>query len=464
MLEKVKNYVEKRHMLKSEDRVIVGVSGGADSICLVLVLLELQKSIDFDMVAVHVNHGLRGAEADADEAYVKAFCAEHGILCESYFADVELIAKNRKQSTEEAGREVRREFFRQALRTHCGTKIALAHHQDDSAETLLINLARGTGLKGLGGIAPVKGEVIRPLLCVRRSEIETYLQNRNVSYCIDRTNQSDEYTRNRIRNHVIPYLEREINPKVVEHMNETMEQIRQIQELLETQTQEAWEQCVVKGDAGYIVMEKPYRAVTNVVQPLLLKRVLTEVSGHEKDLESVHFNQLQELFDKQSGRKVDLPYQMEGKRIYQGIAVRIKNESEEELSEEIIYDTKDSEAVFHRGSRTIRCRIVKEKTLEKSNTGWFDCDIIENNLSFRTRREGDYITIHPDGRKQKLKSYFINQKIPQEERDRIMLVADGNHILWIVGHRQNCAYQVTTETKRILEIQIDEGESYGRDN
>ena len=115
-------------------------------------------------------------------------------------------------------------------------------------------------------------------------------------------------------------------------------------------------------------------------------------------------------------------------------------------------------------NRVIRCKLIKEKTFEKSNTGWFDCDIIKNNLSFRTRREGDYITIHPDGRTQKLKSYFINEKIPKEERDRILLVADGNHILWIVGYRKNCAYQVHEGTKRILEIQINEGENYGRDN
>ena len=180
MLEKVKQYINKWHMLKSEDKVIVGVSGGADSICLVLMLLELRKAIGFEMVAVHVNHGLRGEEADDDQEYVKHFCEKHGLLCEAYFENVELVAKKWKQSTEEAGREVRRRFFEQAMQKHGGTKIALAHHQDDSAETFFIHLARGTGLRGLGGIAPIKGQVIRPLLCVRRKEIEDYLKNYNI--------------------------------------------------------------------------------------------------------------------------------------------------------------------------------------------------------------------------------------------------------------------------------------------
>ena len=173
MQRKIEQYVSKWDMLKKEDKVITGVSGGADSICLLFVLLELQKKIPFELVVVHVNHGLRGEDADGDEAYVKELCKEHGIVCEIYSENVELIAKNRKQSTEEAGRYVRREAFQKAMQTHGGTKIALAHHKNDSVETFFMNLARGTGLKGLGGIRPVVGEYIRPLLCLERKEIET---------------------------------------------------------------------------------------------------------------------------------------------------------------------------------------------------------------------------------------------------------------------------------------------------
>ena len=462
MKDKVRNYIKKWKMLQSEDCVIVGVSGGADSICLLWMLADMQKEMDFRMVAVHVNHGLRGEEADADERYVKEFCQQLGIPCETYHADVELFSKTWKQSTEEAGREVRRAFFQETLEKHHGTKIALAHHQNDNAETFMLNLARGTGLRGLGGIAPVNGKVIRPLLCLKREEIEDFLKEEGISYCNDCTNQSDEYTRNRIRNHTMPYLQEQVNPKVIEHMNETMEQIRQVQEFLEEQVQEYWEKGVTVGGAGCLISEDIYLQTPEPIKPLLLKKVLITVCGREKDLESVHVKQLQELFQKQVGRKVDLPYQMEGRRVYQGILICLKCQEKKRL-DEVFFLGKDTEARFEIGNRVIQCKIVGEQK-QKNNTKQFNCDIIKNSICIRTRRQGDYITIHEDGRTQKLKSYFINEKIPQEERDRILLVAEGNHILWIVGYRTNPVYEVKANTKRILEIQIDEGENYGRDN
>lgn len=463
MKDKVRNYMKKWQMLQSEDCVIVGVSGGADSICLLWLLSDLQKEMGFQMVAVHVNHGLRGVEADADERFVKKCCEGLGIPCETYYADVELISKKWKQSTEETGREVRRTFFEETLEKYHGTKIALAHHQNDNAETFMLNLARGTGLRGLGGISPVNGKVIRPLLCLKREEIENYLEQKGILYCNDCTNQSDEYTRNRIRNHTIPYLQEQVNPKVIEHMNETMEQIRQVQEFLEEQIQVYWEQSVVVDTRGYWVLEEAYLQIPEAVRPLLLKKVLIAVCGKEKDLESVHVKQLQELFRKQVGRKVDLPYQMEGRRVYQGICICAKINEEIKRPDEVIFDVKDKEARFKIGNRVIHCKVVDEQ-VEKIDTKQFNCDIIKGNICIRTRRQGDYITIHEDGRTQKLKSYFINEKIPQDERDQILLIAEGNHIIWIVGYRTNPVYEVKTNTKRILEIQIDEGEDYGREN
>lgn len=465
MIEKVKNYMEKWHMLQNEDCVIVGVSGGADSICLLWVLSKLQKEMGFRMIAVHVNHGLRGQEADADEMYVKQFCKELGVVCESYYTDVELLSKKWKQSTEEAGREVRRAFFEETMQKYHGTKIALAHHQNDSAETFLINLARGTGLRGLGGIAPVNGNIIRPLLCVKREEIEEFLQDEGIAYCVDCTNKSDEYTRNRIRNHALPYLQEEVNSKVIEHMNETMEQIRQVQDFLDEQVQIYWEKSVAEEDErNYVISEEAYLQIPEAIQPLLLKKVLAEVCGREKDLEAVHVKQLHELFEKQVGRRLDLPYQMEAKRIYQGISICIKEERKELAQrKEYVFDMHGEAATFQIGNQLIHCRVTDDN-VEKNHTKRFNCDIIEGNICIRTRKQGDYITIHPDGRTQKLKSFFINEKIPQENRDKILLVAEGSHVLWVIGYRTNPVYEVKTNTKRILEIQIDEGENYGREN
>ena len=469
MLTKVKNYAEKYQMFSSEDCIIAGISGGADSVCLLLVLLELQKEIGFGIVAVHVNHGLRGKEADADEAFVKRLCVERGVPLEIYHKDVARVAKERKQSTEEAGREVRREFFEQARIKHGGTKIALAHHQNDNAETFLFRLARGTGLKGLGGMAPVKEQFVRPLLCVDRGEIESYLREHHIAYCTDVSNESDEYARNRIRNHVIPFMQTELNAKTICHMNETMEQMRLIQDYLEQQAESCLTQCVSQNECGYLVVEDQYRELPEVLKPLLLKRVLVMICKKEKDIESVHLRNVKELFDKQTGRRIDLPYQMEARRAYGGVEIYQKQEMQDMVSEEFYFDLSKKKATYHWNNYNISCCILNKmqidgETLEKSHTKRFDCDIIKHGVSIRTRRQGDYITIHPDGRTQKLKTYFINEKIPQEERDKTLLIADGSHVLWIVGHRVNCAYQTKENTNCVLEIHIDEGERHGRDN
>lgn len=468
MLEKVRRYAEKYQMLTKEDCVIAGVSGGADSVSLLLLLQKMQEEMGFTLVAVHVNHGLRGKEADADEAYVKQLCNIRRIPFESRLVDVGAVAQRRKLSVEEAGREVRREIFQEVCNRYKGTKIALAHHQNDNVETFLFRLARGTGLKGLGGMAPVNGRYIRPLLCVSRKEIENYLEEEGVAYCTDRTNHSDIYARNLIRNQVIPTMEQGINLKMVEHMNRTMEQLRQIQIYMEEQTRLYSDQCIRQTDKGILILEKPFAQVPEIFRPLVMKEALVSVCQKEKDLEEVHLRQMEELMDKQTGRRLVLPYDMEAGRVYEGVELRTGKCVETE-PEEFLLDLSRPNTVFFWGDKKICCRILNKtkidgETLQKSNTKRFDCDIIKHGIRFRTRRPGDYVTIHPDGRTQKLKTYFINEKIPQEERDKILLVADGSHILWIVGYRVNCVYQIKEHTNCVLEVCIDEGEENGRDN
>ena len=456
MIEKVKRYMQEWHMLEKDDRVIVGVSGGADSVCLLFVLSEIRNMIPFDIVVVHVNHGIRGAEADADEAYVKKLCKVLNLPMESYFENVELIAKNRKQSTEEAGREVRRACFAKAMEKYQGTKVALAHHRNDNAETFLLNLARGTGLKGLGGMRAVQGVYIRPLLCVSRLEIEQYLMERAISYCEDKSNATDDYTRNRIRNHVIPYLEQEVNSSAVAHIGETMAQLQVIQDFLEQAASTAFAEAVVEEDGTCLILKDSLDSYHEAIQPLIVKAALVKAAGAEKDLEQVHVQAVQQLFSKQTGRHLDLPYQIEARRVYEGVRIQKKElPLETEIYQEIFVE-EGEEQVFCCGDHRITCRML-EKREQKASTQGFDYDIIKNGLTIRTRRPGDYITIHPDGRTQKLKAFFINEKVPQEQRDQVLLIADGSHILWIVGMRVGCAHQITSNTKRVLEIQVEKG-------
>ena len=495
------------HMIEHGDVVIAGVSGGADSVCLLLTLCSLREKFGFEVKVCHVNHCLRGADADEDEEYVKKLCGELGVECRVFRKEVELIAEKRKQSCEEAGREVRREAFEQMCAENGGTKIATAHHRGDQAETVLLNITRGTGIRGLCGIVPVRGNRIRPLLSLTRDRIESYLRERGIVWRIDATNEEDDYTRNRIRHKVLPVLENEVNDQTVKHLESLSRQAEEICEYLDYGVRQLWKTCVSVRKKKQKYMEPPIELAIEkesflqsfpAVRKLLLQKCIGKVRGGQKDLASVHIQAVLELFDRQVGKSVDLPGGVTAKRTYGGVeitkqaqsAVKTENMADTEKTENIadtektenIADTADTgnmsdtaepaNAVrMEEAGKRVSLRFVEdgdilqaEEIPQKSYTKWIDYDIIKCGLCVRTRQSGDYFVIDDQGRRQKLKAWFINEKIPKEERDRMLLVADGSHIVWIPGHRMSREYKVTEKTRNIVEIKITEEEKDGRND
>lgn len=466
----VEAYIREHGMIRRDDVVITGVSGGADSVCLLFVLCALRERMGFRVSACHVNHGLRGAEADADEAFVRTLCEELGVECRFFHADVELIARNRKQSCEEAGRAVRREAFETMCRENGGTKIATAHHQNDNAETVLWNMARGTGLKGLCGIRPAAGRWIRPLLCLTRGEAEGYLKELGIRWREDATNAEDDYTRNRIRHHILPELEAQVNRAGTRHLNELSCQAREVWDYLEHGVDQAWENCVQTRESGGLrIMEKEFRQEHPAVQKQLLHRCIGYVRGQEQDIGAVHVSALEELFGRQCGRSLDLGGGVMAERGYEGVELRRgirtggRQRTDPSGAEECFGLKIPGETLLPSRGWKITCRFIEDGDMEaakefpqKSYTKWIDYDIIKCTLCARTRRGGDCITLDENGSRQKLKSYFINEKIPREDRDKMLLIADGEHIVWIPGRRLSRAYHVSSTTKKILEINITE--------
>lgn len=463
MIEKVTQFVEKWGMLHKEDKVVAGVSGGADSVCLLFVLMELQKKIDFEIIVVHVNHLLRGEDAENDEKYVKELCEKYKLTYEIYRENVKLIAKEKKESLEEAGRNVRRKAFEETLKKYNGTKIAVAHHRNDNAETFLMNLARGSGLTGLGGMRPIKENRIRPLLCLERKEIEEYLQENHIFYCTDQTNFLDDYTRNRIRHHVIKNLEQGVNEKTVAHFSEAMERIWELQDYMEEETENLYTRVVLRKENKIFLLKKEYEKVPNVFRGLVIKKAIASMIKHEKDIHAVHIEEVRKLMENQVGRELSLPCNVCALRCYEGICFQFANEKEEkkELDKVELDLWKSNRRRIGEWILTYEIQDVEEierDGIETPYTKCFDYDIMKNTITIRTRRAGDYIIINETGSRQKLKSYFINEKIPKEDRDHIFLLAEGNHILWILGYRKGCAYQIGKNTKHILRITIDKGE------
>ena len=473
-------------MLTCGDRVIAGVSGGADSVCLFLMLLELREKIGFDLIAVHVHHGLRGEAADQDQRFVEALCEQHRIPLEIFRVNLESIAKKRKQSLEEAGRMVRREAFDSVCQKYGGNKIALAHHQNDNAETLLWNLSRGTGLDGLGGIRPVNGKFIRPLLCMNRKEIEEYLAKRKQSYCIDETNAETDYTRNKLRHLVLPILEEQVNSAVVRHMNETMEQIWELQEYMQEQVEAAYQECVQEHfeKACWIqIQKKSFETFPELIKKMVIRKGMEQVGGKKRDLSHKHVDVMMELMNKQVGRTLDLPYEMHAKRNYEGIRLEKQRtysfgeEKKAEIMQECMSELNiPGETILADRNLKLRCKILeKPKNLsikdipQKIYTKWFDYGIIKSSLYIRTRQAGDTIVIDEKGHQKKLKNWFVDEKIPKEVRDSQLLLAENNEILWVLGHRMSQAYQVKQLTKWILQIEVetyksDGGKENGRNN
>ncbi len=449
MEQKVRAYIQKHQMLIEGDKIVVGISGGADSVCLLFLLLHWKKEWNLQLQAVHVHHGLRGQQADADEDYVCRLCEEHQVPLRVFHEDVKVYARERGLTEEEAGRLLRRERFVQVKQEVGASKIALAHHMNDNVETVLWNLSRGSGLQGAGGIRPKNGEWIRPLLCVTRKEIEAYLNEKKMIYCEDETNQEDIYTRNRLRNHVIPYLQEAVNTRAVEHIADAIEQFRMAGEYLKEETERYVRMCVHKQGTTWLLQKEPLEQVPKVLQSYVVHEVLGEVAGQKKDLTQVHVRMIQELLEKQVGRICDLPYQMQARRCYEGIEISKGTTGKKEKKPTM------EMRIFSRDGCTTTFP-------ENPYTKWFDYDIIKDTVTLRHREPGDYIAINKAGGRKKLKQYFIDEKVPQKERENVWLVADGKQIMWIVGYRQSHAYQITDHTRTILEVKINGGEKWQR--
>ena len=221
MYERVKEYIEKNRMLEGIERVVVGLSGGADSVCLLFMLYRYirecreKEGRSIKLTAVHVHHGIRGVQADNDADYSRRLCGDMGIEYRQYSYDVPRIARERGMGEEETGRLLRYQAFRENAGDDGLGVIAVAHHQNDQAETVLFHLARGSYVSGVSGMRPTADGIIRPLLCISRSDIENWLDINNIQYCTDNTNFDDNYARNAIRLKVIPYLEEHVNGRVV---------------------------------------------------------------------------------------------------------------------------------------------------------------------------------------------------------------------------------------------------------
>ena len=469
---KVLEYCKKHKLLDQGDRIVVGVSGGADSVCLLFVLLSLQKEYDLKIHVVHVHHGIR-PEAGEDAAYVEKLCLEKGLPFTLVRRDIPTEAKAHGCSEEEAGRKARYEVFEEFLKKEGAQKIAVAHNANDRAETMLFHLFRGTGLTGLSSIRPMREQVIRPILCLERAEIEAYLENLCLDYCHDKTNDSDDYTRNKIRHHILPYAEAEIVDGAVGNMVRTADILAETENYIEEQVQKAKAQCVeaTEGLPGYRLRKESFDMLPVFMKKRLLLELLKELSPGHKDIAAVHVEDVCRLFREEGNRELHLPYGIRARKQYEEYMLTLDTQTPVSKGFETVSipleNIGQEELVIPLGwgRRIYLKRInVPEKSINQKDipqnqyTKWFDYDKIVERLELRTRRVGDYFTLKSGESLQhkKVKDYMITEKIPKARREEIPLLAEGEHVLWMVGYRISEHYKVEEYTKNILEVHFEQ--------
>lgn len=476
-------------MLQPGDRVVVGVSGGADSVCLLFVLLEYAKRVPLSLAAAHVNHGIR-KEAAADARYVEELCRKHGIPFYLTETDVRRRAAEEKCSEEEAGRAARYEAFSQAAADFRAGKIAVAHNSNDRSETMLFHLFRGSGIKGLSSIQPVRENIIRPILCLERNEIEQYLELQNIPYCHDATNEKDDYTRNKIRHHILPYAEEELVTGCVGHMAQAADLLLQVEDYLERQTLKAMEACVeplegteekqpqTAGSSCIILKIKAFRQQHLVIQERILLSAIKSLTPSGRDIAAVHVKALLGLFEGGSGRSLSLPFGILARREYEQVILEKAKTDKGQTHE-------DGQSEDSQGEDSLNVTVnpdllgeepyllpldeasyltftvfpyEKGKQVPKNEcTKWFDYDKILKPLVVRSRRQGDFLSIkNKDGTlgHKSLKEYMITEKIPRVRRELIPVLAEEGHVLWLVGFRISEYYKINEHTKHILQVQL----------
>ncbi len=447
---KVVKYMIARDMLRSGASVTAGVSGGADSVALLLVLCKLREEYDLKLSVVHVDHGLR-PEAHSEAEYVKRLCETLDVPFHLKEADIRAEALKRGVGTEEAGRQVRYEAFNEV--TPEGGFIAVAHNMNDLSETMLFHLFRGTGPKGLAGIAPVRGNVIRPLLCVTRAEIEEFLREQNVTYVTDSSNLEDDYTRNRIRHNIIPVIERDVEKQAVSHMFETAEQLRRLNDFAGGFAAEVFDRIAsVDGEKVSFSLEG-YKEQHDYIRSLLVRMAIDRLVPGNRDITSVHIRLVDEL-SLLANKEIDLPYDLKAYTRYGFLYIKKKGpEAKEPGSKAVTLNIPGETKVP--GVGTFSCRIVpREKITEISRNEYTKCidyDKITAPLLIRNRLSGDMISVTKTGSK-KLKDFFIDQKTDRDQRDSIPLVAMDSDIVWVIGLRLSEGFKVTEATKQVLII------------
>lgn len=456
MLEKVIQLIEEKQMINKGDKIIIAVSGGPDSICLLHILYELKKKYSIDLCVAHVNHCLRGEDADNDEDFVRQFCKKYNIDFYGTRIQVDKIAKEKRISFETAAREVRYAFFKEVMEKVNGNKIALAHNANDQCETVLMRIMRGTGLEGLAGIKPLRDNIyIRPLIKITREEIENYCKDNGLETRLDKSNLETIYTRNKIRLELIPYIKENFNSNIIQSINRLVENAEWDIEFIDFISKEIYNKYA-KEEKDRVILSKELFLEPRAVVGRVIRNAVSSLQGNILNFEKVHIDDIIKLNKLGTGKTIELPKEFIALNNYEDIHILKRDKYYKNYTGEQ-YELHLGKNII-KENMVINLEVLDSKDVlikENQNIKYFNYDKITEEIALRYRKDGD--KMKPLGMKgsKKLKDLFIDLKIPKEKRNNIPLICFGEEIAWVIGYRISEDFKIEKSTKNILKISIE---------
>ena len=428
---------KKDNLVEKNDKIVVGFSGGPDSVFLVEMLMKLRENINFDMVLVHINHLLRGENSDGDEKFSIEYGKKKGLQVFSRKINITALGKDMGLTLEEAGRKARYDLFKEVFEKIGANKIALAHNKDDQLETFMFRLTRGAGLEGLEGIVAKRDVYIRPISEIYKKDIVEYLNKNSIPYRIDETNFENEFTRNSIRLDLIPFIEKRYNPKFKDKLYSLIEEIREVNKVLEIRLEE------------YVVNNKLSIEKLKKLDKYLLSKVLIQyLYSYGIEVSRKKIQLIEDILDKGGSKDISLNGEFVLKKEYDFLAIEKNTKKENQCIKEVELEI-PGQIIF--GEYVIEASFTDKILYDNQN--FYTSLKMGDKLKIRSRKDGDRIIPIGMTSEKKVKDILINEKVPKEKRDTIPLVVYNGEIVWIAGIKGNEKYK-NSDYKSCVKLNI----------